>query len=119
VEFEPEFDRDSDPKDEFEQELRQAFERRPAPPRLKRKVMEEVRKRHDPQRRRFHVAWWQQLAAGVALAAVVSGTVLWRQAEERRRGEAARQQLLTALRITGHALNEVNSRLAARDRGQE
>jgi len=45
--------------------------------------------------------------------------VLWRQAEGRRKGELAREQVLTALRITNHALNEMNARLAARGRAQE
>ncbi len=112
-----EFDQ-NDEKDEFEQELRQAFERRPAPSRLKRQVMEEVRKRHAPKQR-FPAMWLQRLAAGVVLAGVVSGTFVWRrQLDERRRGEEARRQVLTAFRITGHALNEMNSRLAAHDRGQ-
>jgi hypothetical protein len=115
VEFEQtEFDQ----KDEFERELRQAFERRPAPSRLKRMVMEEVGKRHAPKQF-FPTMWWQRLAAGVVLAAMVSGTFVWRrQVEERRKGEEARRQVLTAFRITGHALNEMNSRLAAHDRGQ-
>ena len=100
--------------DEFEQELRQALERRPAPPSLKRKIMA---RRPQPVRVSYgHTVWWQRLAASIVLAAVVSGAVIWRQAEERRRGEAARQQVLTALRIAGHALNQVQSQLAEHDR---
>jgi hypothetical protein len=106
-----------EPMDEFEQELRQAFERRPAPPRLKRQVMEEVRRRREAGRR-SQVVWWQRIAAGVVLAAAVGGAAMWRQADERRKGVQARKEVLTALRITGRALNEVQSRLAARDRGE-
>jgi len=62
--------------------------------------------------------WWQRIAAGVLLAGVVSGGVMWRQAEERRKGEQARDQVMTALRITGRALHQVNEKLAARDRGE-
>ncbi|MGB6691045.1 MAG: hypothetical protein WBE76_24695 [Terracidiphilus sp.] len=104
--------------DEFEQELRQAFERRPAPPRLKRKLMEEVRKRQTSRLRRPR-RWWPRFAVAAALVVIAVGSVLWRQAEERREGEAVRRQVLTAFRITGHALNEMNSKLAARDRGQD
>jgi predicted type IV restriction endonuclease len=48
------------------------------------------------------------------LAALVTGGVEWRIALERRREEAARQQVLTALRITSHALDRMNARLTAR-----
>ena len=58
------------------------------------------------------------------LAAVLAGGVAWRthedRLEERARGEAARQQVLTALRITSHALNQMNMQLAAHRRdGQD
>lgn len=104
-----------DPMDEFEQELQQAFSRRPAPPSLKRRLME---------KRRAKVVvrpWvtWQRLAASLALTAVLAGGVEWRIAQERRKEEAAREQVLTALRITSHALNEMNARLAARRRGTQ
>jgi hypothetical protein len=42
-----------------------------------------------------------------------------RKADEQRRGEAARQQVLTALRITGQALDKVQTRLAERDHDSE
>lgn len=105
-------------KDEFEQELRQAFERRPAPPRLKRKLMEELRRR-ETSRLRWRKTWWPRFAVAAVLVVIATGFALWHRAEVRREGEAARRQVLTAFRITGHALNEMNSRLAARDRGQD
>jgi hypothetical protein len=114
VELEPRIDRE----DEFEQELRQAFERRPAPPRLKRRIMDGVRKQYEA-RRRFRLFWWPRIAATFALLAIVAGVAVWHRAEVRRRGEEARQQVLTAFRITTHALNEMNSRLSTRDHGQE
>jgi hypothetical protein len=110
VEFEPEND--------FEQELRQAMERRPAPPRLKRKVMDQ-RSRRQTQRLWSRTILWQRLAAALVLAAVLAGGVTWRNyhdREARREGEAAREQVLTALRITSHALNQVNTQLAATHR---
>jgi hypothetical protein len=105
-------------RDEFERELRQAFERRPAPPRLKRRLMEEVRRRRE-SRLAWRRTWWPRFAVAAALVVMAVGLVLWRQAEVRREGEVARRQVLTALRITGHALNEMNARLASREHGQD
>jgi len=106
--------------DGFEKELRQALQRRPAPPSLKRKVMER-RGRQSAERRHSHFIIWQRLAASLLLVAVLGGAAEWeiRQVEDRRKGDEARRQVMTALRITGHALNEVNTRLAAHDHGDE
>ena len=100
-----------EPMDDFEEELRQAFERRPAPPSLKRKLMER-RRRQNTERIRTRNIVWQRLAASLAMAAVLAGGYAWRNREEERKGEAARQQVLTALRITSHALNQMNEELA-------
>lgn len=101
--------------EEFEEDLRQAFERRPAPPSLKRKL----RERRRAPRPRSHAFMWQRLAACLTLAAVVGGAAVWHQREERRKGEAAREQVLIALRITGHALNHMNQQLAAHGRASQ
>jgi hypothetical protein len=109
-----------EPGDEFERELRQAFERRPAPPGLKRRLQQ--RGLLDKSRRRaVHGSFftWQRMAAAVVLTAVLSGGVEWRIVQERRKEEAARQQVMTALRITSRALNRMNARLEARRGGQE
>ena len=109
-----------EPEDEFEQELRQAFERRPAPPGLKRKLLEcrLTEGRRAPQTER-NFANWQRLAASVAIVAVLAGGVEWRNREERRKEEAAREQVLTALRITSRVLNHMNSRLVAHGRATQ
>lgn len=110
-----------EPEDDFEQELRQAMERRPAPPSLKRKVMDQ-RSRRQTQRLWSRTILWQRLAAGLALAAALAGGVTWRNYhnyEVRREGEAAREQVLTALRITSHALNQVNTQLTTPHRRTE
>ncbi|MGA2648941.1 MAG: hypothetical protein ABSF28_00380 [Terracidiphilus sp.] len=101
--------------DEFERELRQALERRPAPPGLKRKVMAE-RSRLRTERLRSRTVIWQRLAASLALAAVVGGGWVWREREQERKGEEARRQVMIALRITGHALNQMKIQLAAHHR---
>ena len=107
-----------EPNDDFERELRQAFERRPAPPGLKRKVMDR-RSRQRTQRTRNRTILWQRLAASVVLAGVLCGGLAWHEREEKRKGEAARQEVLTALRITGRALNEMKTQLAAKRRGDQ
>ena len=103
-----------DRMNEFENQLRQAFVRRPAPPGLKRRILDQRNRRRTA---RFHsrVVLWQRLAACFVLAAALGGGLTWRHVEEQRKGEAAREQVLTALRITNHALNEVKARLAVRD----
>jgi hypothetical protein len=104
--------------DEFERELRQATERRPAPPSLKRRILQQRRARRT-DRVQGYTLWWQRLAASVLLAGVIAGGYGWRQVEDRRKGEEAAQQVLTALRITNHALNDMNRRLVARNRAEQ
>jgi len=103
-----------EPIDEFERELHQAMERRPAPPSLKRRVMQQRATRRT-ERLHSHTVLWQRLAASLVLAGVLGGTYAWQQKEERRKGKEARRQVMTALRITSQALDEMNSRLAAHD----
>ncbi len=106
--------------DEFERELRQALERQPAPPSLKRRVLQQ-RERRRAERRRHHTVLWMRLAASLAIAAALGGAADWgvHKADERRKGEEARRQVMMALRITGRELNQVQERLAAHDRGTE
>ena len=100
---------------EFELELKQAMERRPAPPNLKRRIMQKRSARRTEQHHTSMI-WWQRLAASLLVGAVVAGGFGWRQMEERRRGEEAKQQVLTALRITNQVLNNMNRKLAEHDR---
>jgi hypothetical protein len=104
-----------EPIEDFERELRQAFERRPAPPGLKRKLMQ---KRSAQVPRHLSVIW-QRLAASIVLIAALAGGIVLRQQEEQRKDEAARQQVMKALRITAHALNQMNAQLAAHGRAAE
>jgi hypothetical protein len=104
--------------DDFEQELRQVMGRRPAPPSLKRKILAR-RTRQNTERVHVRMLMWQRLAASIVLAAVAGGAYMWHNAEQRRKGEEARQQVLTALRITGHALQQMNEQLAVHNRTDE
>lgn len=107
-----------DEMDPFENRVREAFLRRPAPPGLQRRILDErARLRKEQQHRTVMV--WQRLAAGFAIAAVLGGGLTWRHVDQERRGEAARQEVLTALRITNQALDRIQARLAARDHGDD
>ena len=107
-----------EPIDDFERELRQAFERRPAPPSLKRKIMER-RQRRNSERLHRRVVFWQRLAASVLLVVAAGGALMWRNESQRRKGEAAREQVYTALRIANHALHVMNAQLTSQDRDEE
>jgi hypothetical protein len=104
--------------DELERELRQALERRPAPPSLKRKILER-RGRQNTERLRRRVVFWQRLAACVLLTGALGGALVWRDAEEQRKGEQAREQVFTALRIANRALSEMNAQLSERNQGSK
>ena len=106
-----------EPMDDLERELRQGLLRLPAPPGLKRKIM--ARKRAlDAEKTHRRVVFWQRLAASIVLCGAVGGGVTWHNVQEQRKGEAARQQVMMALRIAGRALDQVNAQLAARDSRQ-
>lgn len=109
---------DASEEHEFECELITALEWRPAPPDLKRKVLERRREEHA-QRRQTRVMWWQRLAASLVIAGAAGGAVYWRHAEEMRKGEAAKQQVFTALRIASRALQQMNVQLEQRNENAE
>lgn len=106
--------------DDFEKELQQALQRRPAPPSLKRRIMER-RGLLTIERRHSYRVVGQRVAAGLLVAAMLGGAVQWRlrREEQRRQGEEARRQVMIALRITGHALNEMNAQLNRDHNGDE
>lgn len=111
-----------DELDDFERELKAALERRPAPPSLKRRVLQgRIQRRRGRQRRAQASMIWMRLAATLLIVALLGGGLRWglEQREERRQGEEARRQVMIALRITGKALNQVNNKIAAHGRGGE
>jgi hypothetical protein len=99
---------------EFEKKVRFALQRREAPVGLKQRVLARARERRQQERGR----WWvmQRIAASVVLAAIVGGVAVYHQVEERRKGEEARQQVLTALQITNKTLDRVGDKLAENGR---
>jgi hypothetical protein len=116
------FDQPFEHIDEFERELRQSLERQPAPLSLKQKVMErrlqnngQILSIHSATHHRTRMIWLERLAASLVVAAVAGGAVFGHYADERRRGEEAKQQVLTALRITNRALDLMSEHLAEQD----
>jgi hypothetical protein len=107
-----------EPKDDLERELRQAFQRQPAPPGLKRRLMDQ-RRRQQSVRVHHRVVLWQRLAATLVLACTLGGLLAWRHVTQQRKGEELRQQVLTAFRITNHALNQMNHQLASHSTGDQ
>jgi hypothetical protein len=101
------------PMDDLELELRAAMHRTAAPPGLKRAVFERHRQARAEQHRRM--VWFERMAASLVLAGVVGGAIFWRNAEEKRQGEEAKQRVFTALRITNRALEEMRVQLQEHD----
>ncbi len=113
---------------EFEQKVRAAIERKTAPAGLKQWVLTEAVRQRKRQgwlvRRRFSEhrdmagrGWMlQRIAASALLAVLFGGFAVYerhqKQVVELRRGEEAREQVLTAMRITTRTLDRVNARLA-------
>jgi len=106
---------DLEPKEleELERKLRLALQRRPAPLGLKQRVLAQARQRRLEGRKVQQGRGWvlKRIAASVLLAAAFGGFAVYRQQEERRKGEAAREQVLTALRITNRTLDRVSDHL--------
>jgi hypothetical protein len=108
-----EHDSNFEPMDDFERELSAAMRRKPAAASLKRGLMERRRRERAEQHRRM--VWFERLAASVVLAGAVGGALAWHSAEQKRRGEEAKQQVFTALRITNRALQQMKVQLEERD----
>ena len=98
---------------EFERKLRFALQHRDAPLGMKQRVLARAREQRQAQ----HSRWWmlQRIAASALLAAVFGGFAVYKQVEERnlerRRGEEAREQVMTAFRITHKTLDRVGDRV--------
>ncbi|MEI9969019.1 MAG: hypothetical protein WDM87_10460 [Terracidiphilus sp.] len=113
------------PFDDFENELRDSLKREPAPASLKRKVMEgrqnraQIHLTRTAARQRSRMIWFERIAASLVLAGVAGSAVAGHYAIERRKGEEAKQQVFTALRITNHAFEVMNEQLQERDKSSQ
>lgn len=104
--------------DDFEQQLKQAMARQEPPPWFEAKVLAAVER--QPQSRqslwsRFRVQPGMRWATGFAAALLVT-TGVWQHehaVQEREAGEAAKEKLKVALRITGQKLHSIQTRVDA------
>ena len=101
----------------FERELRERLQRQSAPLGMKRELME--RRWQQRTRQRSRMIWFERLAASLVLAGVAGSAVVSHYAIERRKGEEAKQQVFTALRITNHAFQVMNRQLQERDKNSQ
>ncbi|MFP5247440.1 MAG: hypothetical protein ACLGH0_12165 [Thermoanaerobaculia bacterium] len=80
----------------LENDLRRALRRESPAPGFAGRVLDRI-ERAETRRR---PVWWRAAAASVTLAVLLGGYATHRVAEQRR-GERAKEQLLTAMRIAG------------------
>lgn len=103
---------------EFERRLQVAIRRHEAPLGLKSRVLAQARARRQAR----HGRGWmlQRIAASALLAVLFGGFAVYHEQQERRieqvKGEQAREQVMTALRITSRTLGKVNEHLAENTR---
>lgn len=108
--------------DRFEQELKDAMRREPAPDWLACAVMARVSAERQKKQKPEWFGWARMrwVAASLVLVAVVGGVRFEQQREERIRGEQAKQELMAAFQVTGMKLRAVEERvLPVIHRGQE
>lgn len=82
----------------LENDLRRALRRESPAPGFAGRVMTRIERGEAVPRRR--PVWWRAAAASVTLAALLGGYATHKVVEHRR-GERAKEQLLTAMRIAG------------------
>jgi formate-dependent nitrite reductase membrane component NrfD len=70
-------------------------------------------------RQRSRMIWFERIAASLVMAGVAGGALVGHYAIERRKGEEAKQQVFTALRVTNHALQVMNAQLQERDKSSQ
>lgn len=81
----------------LENDLKRALRRQAPAPGFAGRVMQRIETDAQPRRR---PVWWRAAAASVTLAAILGGYATHRVVEHRR-GERAKEQVLTAMRIAG------------------
>jgi len=100
----------------FDDQLKDALRRVEAPEGFADRVLARARQLPEPAPRRSLSDWFRLPGLQLALAASLCLTVgvgvhLHRLEQERLQGEAAKQQLLQALHITGSKLHSINARV--------
>jgi len=92
----------------LENDLRRVLRRESPPAGFAGRVLERIER--EPARKPR--AWWHAAAASVTLAAVLGGYGAYRVAEHRR-GEFAKEQVLTAMRIAGEKVKYAQEEVRA------
>jgi hypothetical protein len=108
--------------DRFEQDLKDALSREPAPDWLADAVMARVSAERQRKQKPEWFGWarLRWVAASLVLVAVVGGVRFEQQRQEQIRGEQAKQELMAAFQVTGMKLREAEERvLPVMHRGQE
>lgn len=99
----------------FEEELKKALARREPGDEFVRQVLAkaETKRTSDVKKGQFAWGdgWWRFASAVVLLAAVLISGLAYRQHERVVKGEAAKSQLLRAIRITGSQLRQAQLRV--------
>jgi anti-sigma-K factor RskA len=99
--------------DQFEEKLREAMRREPPSNGFASRVLARAAQQDAARRSRswFHVPQWRW-ALAVALLTITAVTLTYRrQQQERAQGEAAKQQVMTALRITSAKIQLAQSKV--------
>ena len=82
----------------LEDDLRRALRRESPAPGFASRVMQRIERDAAPKRR----PWWRAVAASLTLTALLGGGLAYQGHQRRvREGEAAKEQVLLALRIAG------------------
>ena len=97
---------------DFESRLRGALERREPPAGFAERVLARAAARPTNMEKPRRL--WRPVWAAAAVAAMLVAAVGYREVQARR-AEEAREQALTALRITAEKLNVVRAKLEARE----
>jgi hypothetical protein len=96
----------------FEEQLKQAMARREPAAGFTQRVLERVERKQPQTAEGGPWAWFRAARAwrlaGAAALLVMSGRVVYEQHERAVRGEAAKEKLMTAVRIAGVKLHQVH-----------
>jgi hypothetical protein len=110
--------------DDFEQQLKRAMARQEPPPWFEAKVLAAAERQTEVQQSwftRFRVQPAMRWATGVVAALLVT-TGVWQHEhaiQQRAAGEAAKEKLKVALRITGQKLHNIQERVDAVTEGDQ
>lgn len=112
---------DEIPDEELDKLLRSGLGRVPAPASLKARILANSQRREERKKKLllFRNPMFLRVAAAMLIAAFGLGIYEEHEHQRRLEGERAKEQVMLALRITGSALQTVQSRVTSGHRMQE